>query len=210
MVATPALIVTGAPGGPDNSLPGVPPGIWGGAPPFVDNTLPPPPPGIWPPPVGIWPPIQLPPGHPMPPGSIWPPVVDNTLPGYGRPSHPISGGGAPPGPSQGPGFPTPPIAPGGPPPQVNPGPGAPGHDLPSQKFLVAICAVSAGGGLKVIGYTVVDPSLDVWGGAPAYPSHQPVPGGERPANPIAPTPEALTNDWRLSLHSVAAAAFLAL
>jgi hypothetical protein len=57
--------------------------------------------------------------------------------------------------------------------------------LPSQKFLVAICAVSAGGGLKVIGYTVVDPSLDVWGGAPSRPSHPAAPGGG-PSHPIAP------------------------
>jgi hypothetical protein len=61
--------------------------------------------------------------------------------------------------------------------------------LPSQKFLVAIVSVSAGGGLKVIGYTVVDPSLDV--GMP-LPGHQPGIGNElpnapvRPSNPISP------------------------
>jgi hypothetical protein len=178
------LILTGSPGGPNNELPGVPPGIWGGAPPFVDNTLPPPPPGIWPPPVSIWPPTPLPPNHPMPPGSIWPPVVDNTLPGGGRPSHPISGGG--PRPDQGlPGDQPHPDQglPGDQPhpdqglPRPPPSGGRPDQGLPSQKFLVAICAVSAAGGLRVIGYTVVDPSLSVWGGAPPWVSHPIAPGG---------------------------------
>ena len=117
-------------------------------PPHIDNELPQPPPGIWPPPVEIWPPVALPPGYPMPPGSIWPPViwggpmpqppeVDNTLP--------PAGGGSPPTvdntlPGQQPGI---------------------DNTLPSQKFLVAIVAASAAGGLQVIGYTVVDPSLEV-------------------------------------------------
>jgi hypothetical protein len=141
----PAGSVILVPGGPDNSLPQPPPGYWGGvAPPVIDNTLPPPPPGIWPPPVGIWPPTPLPPDYPMPPGSIWP--------SPGHPAHPIAPGGPPPHPDQG--------LPGDQP--------LPGHDLPSQKFLVAIVAVSAGV-QKVVGYTVVDPSLSVWGGAPSYP-----------------------------------------
>jgi hypothetical protein len=58
----------------------------------------------------------------------------------------------------------------------------PGHDLPSQKFLVAIVAVSAGGGLRVVGYTVVDPSLSA--GMPL-----PTPPGGIATHPIAPTPE---------------------
>jgi hypothetical protein len=39
---------------------------------------------------------------------------------------------------------------------------------PSSKFLVAIVAASAGG-LKVIGYTVVDPSLEVGYPLPTLP-----------------------------------------
>jgi hypothetical protein len=52
------------PVGPDNTLPPLPPGIWGGeAPPHVDNTLPPPV-------------IAGTPEHPiaLPPGTIWPPL----------------------------------------------------------------------------------------------------------------------------------------
>jgi hypothetical protein len=167
--STPALIVT-AGAGPDNSLPGI--GSGGGN---IDNSLPPPP-GIWPPPVGIWPPVELPPGYPMPPGSIWPPVLDNALPGYGRPDQ-----GLPGHPDQGlPGQPAHPIAPGG---------GAPDQGLPSKKFLVAIVAASAAGGLKVIGYTVVDPSLHVGGGPmPGNPPHVgggPMPGG-RPDQGLPP------------------------
>jgi len=45
----------------------------------------------------------------------------------------------------------------------------PGHDLPSQKFLVAIVAVSAAGGARVVGYTVVDPSLSVGYPLPSVP-----------------------------------------
>jgi hypothetical protein len=45
----------------------------------------------------------------------------------------------------------------------------PSNGLPSQKFLVAIVAASAAGGLKVVGYTVVDPSLSV-----GYPLPPPV------------------------------------
>jgi hypothetical protein len=48
---------------------------------------------------------------------------------------------------------------------------SPGHDLPSQKFLVAIVAASAAGGLQVIGYTVVDPSLSVGYPLPPVPGH---------------------------------------
>jgi hypothetical protein len=112
----------------------------------------------------------------MPPGSIWPPVINNALPG--QPGHPDQGlPGDQPHPDQG--LPRPP-----------PAHGHPDQGLPSQKYLVAICAVSAGGGLKVIGYTVVDPSLDVWGGRPPPYPDQGLPGsGNRPANPIQPTPE---------------------
>jgi len=155
------LIIEGvAPGRPDNSLPGwdgpVDPG-YGIEEGHVDNTLPTPP-GIWPPPVSIWPPTPLPPDYPMPPGSVWPPIrpVD---PGYGvgneRPDNAL---------------------PGQPPVVDNTLPGSqprPDHGLPSQKFLVAIVGVSAGGGLKVIGYTVVDPSLSVGYPLPPPPQAQP-------------------------------------
>lgn len=150
----------GRPGSPDNTLPGVeepvdpdygieegggeeigggpilPPGFV--MPPIA---LPRPPPGIWPPPVSIWPPVALPPDYPMPPGSIWPPVDRPP----GRPDRPEHPGG-------------PPVVGGGP---VVPPPEA-GQPLPSQKMLVAIVAVTAGGGPKVLGYTVVDPSLKPW------------------------------------------------
>jgi hypothetical protein len=96
----------------------------------------------------------------MPPGSIWPPVIDNTLPPAG--GHPDQGlPGGQPHPDQG----------------LPSQPGRPGQGLPSQKFLVAICSVSAAGGLKVIGYTVVDPSLDVGMPLPGRPSHPIAPGG---------------------------------
>jgi hypothetical protein len=73
--------------------------------------------------------------------------------------------------------------------------------------LVAIVAVSAAGGLDVIGYTVVDPSLSVGyplpPAAPAYPDQglppNPArpdqglpPAPARPAQPIAPTPAPKT------------------
>jgi hypothetical protein len=139
------------------------PGMDGGG--NIDNSLPPPP-GIWPPPVGIWPPVELPPGYPMPPGSIWPPVFDNALPGGEHPSHPIAPGGG--------------------------SGGSPDQGLPSKKFLVAIVAASAAGGLKVVGYTVVDPSLHVGGGPmPGNPPHVgggPMPGG-RPDQGLPPGPE---------------------
>jgi hypothetical protein len=180
-VSIPVGSIIVVPGGPDNSLPGAPPGYWGGvAPPVIDNTLPPPPPGIGPPPVGIWPPSPLPPDYPMPPGSIWPPV--------GHPSHPIAGT-PPPRPDQGlPGSqPHPDQGLPGQPPRPDQGlPGAPprpDHGLPSQKFLVAIVAVSAGGGLRVVGYTVVDPSLSV--GLP-LPGDQPLPGHDLPYPPARP------------------------
>src|SRR4051812_37373278 len=135
-------------GGPDQSLPKPP---FGGNPPLVDNTLPTPPPGIWPPPVEIWPPIPLPPGYPMPPGSIWPPVnvnrPDQSLPGSvgNRPDQSLPG-------SQ-PGVDN--TLPGTTPPDSSfPKP------MPSQKYLVAIVAAS-GAGVKVVGYTVVDPNLSV-------------------------------------------------
>jgi hypothetical protein len=71
----------------------------------------------------------------------------------------------------------------------------PGHDLPSQKFLVAIVAVSAGGGLQVIGYTVVDPSLspghDLPGSQP-HPGHDLPPAPARPDNTLPPTPQPKT------------------
>jgi hypothetical protein len=148
----------GLPGGGgeiDNTLPG---GGWGGG--EIDNTLPPPP-GIWPPPTTIWPPIALPPDYPMPPGSVWPPV---------RPPH--AGHPLPPGGIAG--QPLPP-APG------RPDAGLPPGHAPSGKFLVAIVAAAAGG-LRVIGYTVVDPSLDV--GMPLPPGAPPVAG-----TPLPPTPE---------------------
>jgi len=152
-------------GHPDNSLPGVDGpvdpdfGIDEGA--GIDNSLPmpTPPPGIWPPPVGIWPPTPLPPDFTMPPGSIWPPVRPDR-PDQGLPRPP----GAPVRPDQGlPG--TPPA-----PDQSLPGAGGtPSHPITSQKYLVAIVGASQGGGLKVVGYTVVDPSL-------------------RPSRPLPPTP----------------------
>ncbi len=176
------LITT--PGGPDNSLPEPPPGYWGGAaPPFIDNTLPPPPPGIWPPPVGIWPPTPLPPNYPMPPGSIWPPVVSGgPIVPPGTPPRPDQGlPGSQPHPDQG----LPPVA--GQPPRPDQGlPGSqprPDHGLPSQKFLVAIVAASAGGGLRVVGYTVCDPSLSV--GYP-LPGGQPHPDQGLPTPPVRP------------------------
>jgi hypothetical protein len=139
-----SVVVT--PGGPNNDLPVGPPGIWPSpGHPAHPIYLPKPPPSVWPPPVSIWPPTPLPPDYPMPPGSIWPPVIDNTLPG------------APPRPDN--------TLPGSPP--------RPGQGLPSQKFLVAIVAVSASGGLEVVGYTVVDPSLSVGYPLPLPPTAQP-------------------------------------
>jgi hypothetical protein len=86
------------------------------------------------------------------------------------------------------------------PPQIGGGP-----VLPSPKYLVAIVATSSDGGLKVIGYTVVDPSLSVGlplpGGPPGHISGQPLPPGHVSGQPIpqpnpphvgggpAPTPE---------------------
>ena len=150
-------------GHPDQGLPGVEGPVdpdYGLEEGHIDNTLPMPPPGIWPPPVSIWPPTPLPPDYPMPPGSIWPPVRPD------RPSHPIAPGGAPGRPDQG--LPRPPGAPD----QGLPGaPAGPEHPITSSKYLVAIVGLSQGGGLKVIGYTVVDPSLS-------------------PTHPIAPPPTA--------------------
>ena len=158
-----SIVVT--PGGPNNDLPVGPPGIWPSpGHPAHPIVLPPPPPGIWPPPVSIWPPTPLPPGHPMPPGSVWPPIrpVD---PGYGvgveRPDQGLPGDQ--PHPDQGlPGV-----------------PGRPDHGLPSQKFLVAIVSLSAAGGMQVIGYTVVDPSLSPGHDLPGVPV--------RPDNTLPPT-----------------------
>jgi len=68
----------------------------------------------------------------------------------------------------------------------------PGHDLPSQKFLVAIVAVSAGGGLKVVGYTVVDPSLSAGMPLPGdqpHPDQGLPPSGNRPNQGLPPTPQ---------------------
>jgi hypothetical protein len=178
-------------GHPDQGLPGIEGpvdpgygvdeggvGIWPGLP---DQGLPKPPPGIWPPPVGIWPPTPLPPDHPMPPGSIWPPV--------GHPSHPIAPG-RPVRPDQG--LPRPPGTPDqglpGQPPHPDQGlPGAPvypSHGLPTQKFLVAIVALGAGGP-HVIGYTVVDPSLRPDQGLPPNVDNTlpPEQGGPPPATP---------------------------
>jgi hypothetical protein len=166
----PAGSVILVPGGPDNSLPQPPPGYWGGvAPPVIDNTLPPPPPGIWPPPVSIWPPTPLPPDYPMPPGSIWP--------SPGHPSHPIAPGGPPPVVGGGPAVP----------------PGTPAHPISSPKYLVAIVAASQGGGLRVVGYTVVDPSLSVGMPLPGdqpHPGHDLPPGApNRPNQGLPPTPQ---------------------
>jgi hypothetical protein len=104
----------------------------------------------------------------MPPGSIWPPV--------GRPDQ-----GLPPSPGR-PDQGLPPVH------------GRPDHGLPSNKFLVAICAISAGGGLQVIGYTVVDPSLspghDLPGSQPlpdqGLPGSQPYPDQGLPSSPGHP------------------------
>jgi hypothetical protein len=168
------LIVDGvSPGRPDNSLPGIEGPVdpdYGIGSEHPDNTLPPPPPGIWPPPVSIWPPTPLPPDYPMPPGSIWPPVrperPDQGLP-PSRPVRPDQGLPRPPGrPDQG--LPTQPPAPDQGLPPVT---GTPEHPITSQKYLVAIVGASQGGGLKVIGYTVVDPSL-----SPTHPI-EPVPPG---------------------------------
>lgn len=160
-------------GNVDNTLPGVEApvdpgfGIEEG---HIDHELPPPPPGIWPPPVSIWPPTQLPPDFPMPPGSIWPPT---------RPDRPSQG--LPPTRPRPPGQPDqglPPTVDNTLPPGVDntlpPGEEHPEVSPPitSQKFLVAIVGLSQGGGLKVVGYTVVDPSLD-----------------PRPRPPMPPKPE---------------------
>jgi hypothetical protein len=142
----------------------VDPGFGGGADPGhpwlpghlppIGGTLPEPPPGIWPPPVAIWPPTPLPPDYPMPPGAIWPPVghPGNPLPPV--PGHPDTG--LPPDPAY-PDAGLPPV------------PGHPGGGpITSQKMLVAIVAVTAHG-LKCIGYTVVDPSLDAGMPLPPHP-----------------------------------------
>lgn len=173
-----------APGRPDNSLPGGRPGR-------IDNSLPPPP-GIWPPPVEVWPPIALPPGYPMPPGSIWPPTHPPD-PGYGQghPTPPVAGQPLP----GGPGHPDAglPVQPGHPDAGLPVGPGHPGNALPSGRFLVAIVGGSAATGWKVIGYTVVDPSLSAGmplpGGPPGGIASNPIaPGGERPGQGLPPAP----------------------
>src|SRR3954464_11709703 len=175
-------------GRPDQGLPGQQPGIDNSLPGFsgggyIDNTLPPPP-GIWPPPVEIWPPTPLPPGYPMPPGSIWPPVnvnrPDQSLPGSvgNRPDQSLPG-------SQ-PGVDN--TLPGTTPPDSSfPKP------MPSQKYLVAIVAAS-GAGVKVVGYTVVDPNLSVGfplpGNQPgidnSLPGSQPLPGQGLPGSQPLP------------------------
>lgn len=178
---------------------GEPPGVWGGAPPSVGYPLPEPPeppPGLWPPPSGHFPITPLPPDYPMPPGSIWPPVHPPVVGGGPIVRPPVVGGGpipppvgVPPGP---PGMP--PGVGGGPvlpPVGVPPGPpGLPGHLPISQKFLVAIVAARPGGGLQVIGYTVVDPSLDTGlplpGGPPGHATGQPVPPPKPEGPPAAP------------------------
>jgi hypothetical protein len=186
-------------GGIDNTLPPRPP--LPSRPPYIDNSLPPPP-GLWPPPTEIWPPIALPPGYPMPPGSIWPPTHPPD-PGYGQghPAPPVAGMPLP----GAPGHPAnpPPLGPGHPDAGLPVGPGHPGNALPSVKYLVAIVGGSASSGWKVIGYTVVDPSLTV--GMP-LPGNQPgidntLPGRQpgvdntlpnapaRPGGGPAPTPE---------------------
>jgi len=133
-----------------------PGGIWGPNDPRPTPPihLPAPPPGIWPPPVSIWPPVPLPPDYPLPPGSIWPSPgrPDQGLPH--PPGHPDQGLPVPGQPDQG--LPQPPAT--------------PSHPITSGKFLVAIVGLSQGGGLTVVGYTVVDPSL-------------------KPSHPIESTPE---------------------
>lgn len=175
-------VEAGPRGSVDNELPGQPPGIWGGAPPFIDQGLPPPPPGAWPPPVPSHPIVPVPPDYPMPPGAIWPPIW-TADPGYGqghpRPPGYVTGGPVPGGEVDN----TLPEGPGGrPPPPRQP------------KFLVAIVGASShGGGLKVIGYTVVDPSLSVGlplpGERPPHVSGGPVPPGIDNTLPSEPTPE---------------------
>jgi hypothetical protein len=174
-------------GGPNQDLPRPPShpnqGLPSGG--YIDNSLPPPP-GIWPPPVEIWPPTPLPPNYPMPPGSIWPPVHP-VYPSHGLPVYPNQGLPPVPGhPDQG----LPPVP--GHPDQGLPSPGQPSQGLPSQKFLVAIVAASAAGGLQVIGYTVVDPSLSVGFPLPVPPggivSNPIAPGGERPSQGLPPAP----------------------
>lgn len=177
-----SYIITG--GGPNQDLPAAP----GRPPGHIDNSLPPPP-GLWPPPTEVWPPIALPPGYPMPPGSIWPPT--------GIATHPIAPGGE--RPSQGlpptPGHPdnSLPVQPGHPDQSLPPAHGHPDQSLPSQKYLVAIVAVSAAGGLQVIGYTCVDPSLSCGMPLPGTPpggiaTHPIAPGGERPSQGLPPAP----------------------
>jgi hypothetical protein len=140
MTVTPAYIVTG--GGPDNSLPGVPPGIDNslpGSPPGIDNSLPrhtrpvDPGYGIPLPPVTVWPtpptigyPLPIPPTYPVPPDyidnlppmppTVWPtpPVPPTTWP----PPQPIRPGV--------PVYPALPIAPGGERPSTGPVPEPPG------------------------------------------------------------------------------------
>lgn len=191
---------SGGGGSIDNTLPGQQPGgIWGGsAPPFIDQGLPVPPPGVWPPLTPSHPIVPVPPDYPMPPGAIWPPVYPPD-PGYGqghpRPPGYVSGQPIPPGYVSG--QPVPPPSggeidntlPGGPPP-----PSGPVH--PRQpRFLVAIVGASShGGGLQVIGYTVVDPSLSVGlplpgERPPGYVSGGPVPPVAGQPLPPEPTPE---------------------
>jgi hypothetical protein len=177
-------VQAGNPGGIDNTLPGLQPGI--------DNTLPVPPPGIWPPPTLGHPIVPVPPDYPMPPGAVWPPVYPSD-PGYGQghPRPPHVGGGPiqrPPGYVSGqplPGGEVDNELPEGSPPQTPVQPRQP-------RFLVAIVGASShGGGLQVIGWTVVDPSLSVGmplpgGRPPGYVSGQPVPpmaGNELPQTP---------------------------
>jgi hypothetical protein len=146
---------------PGYGLP-VPPTVW---------PHPPRPPHVWPPPQPVYPshPIYIPPPHvsggPVPeppaPGQGLPPVP-------GAPSHPIA---LPPG------AVWPPL-----PPAVPPG-----------KLLVFCWIVGVG-----YRWACIDTSLEV-GGGPVYPpstvprpphaSTQPLPGGDRPAQPIQPTPE---------------------
>jgi hypothetical protein len=94
----------GAPGTPDQGLPGEEPGYpdqglpdepEDGAP-VIPGNLPSPPPGVWPP---LSPSFPIQPAPPMvPPGAIWPPVYP-----------PVVGGGPAPTPPPSP-TPTPPIA----------------------------------------------------------------------------------------------------
>jgi hypothetical protein len=143
----------GAPGHPDNALPGVEgpvdPGYGVGSE-RPDQGLPPPPVGVWPPPVPSHPIVPAPPG--TPPGTIWP--------SPGVPSHPIQPP-SPGAPDQG--LPRPPPSPGRPDQGLPGQPGTPSHPIASQTYWMLCYCPSLGWT-----YVSVDPSL-VPGHLPAAP-----------------------------------------